>query len=442
MSITKGPYPAQQQIYCLSFTANSAFGLSMSSLADLQNYVDEVTQQVLTGASTQAYIGADWVSVWGTRVYSNSPNNASVVVDNAMGLFYSASQNLFVVAIAGTNGNSGYDWFSENFKMNSTVLWQDVLGTGGVTIPSPYQAAAIATGFATGLDILANKMVDADGHTMLQALNAYLITNKTVGATLAVTGHSLGGALCPVLALYIYQLQQNSELNWNTSNGVAVVAAYPTAGPTAGETNFANYYASLVAASDGAFTYLSQYNTNDVVPQAWMLSTMESVPALYDANLTPAAAPFMGPLVLGMMSDTVVSGNYRAIGYAQIEPRTKLTMGFDEDTQFETLIVVGDYLDPFSNSSLYSNSPQVTSVACFIAQMLYQHTEAYSGSSTVDGLLVIGGFIGEYGDIKEQVSGGISLATQRRQVLAAALGKYVKGISPEAFIPFAKVAHA
>jgi hypothetical protein len=448
MSFSKGTYATQQQIYSLSFIANAAFGLSMPSLEDLQGYVTAVTTQVIGSTATKynptAYIGTDWVSVWGTIVYSNSPNNEVVVVDNAMGLFYSPSQNLFVIAIAGTNGNSSYDWFSENFKMNTTVAWQDIIGQGGATVPSPYQDAAIATGFATGLDILANKMVDANGKTMLQALNAYLVTNKTQDATLAITGHSLGGALCPVLALYIYQMQQNSTLNWNTTNGVTTISAFPTAGPTAGESNFAAYYASVVSASEGTFTYLSQYNPLDVVPQAWMLSSMETVPGIYDSNLMNdpgcAAAPFMGPLVLGMMAETVLKTydslkipHYNPIAYTQIEPRTAMS-GSSFDTLLNSgviAVVQNDYIGNFSGSTLAQYSGQITSVACFLKQMLYQHTTAYTGSSFLfPGLLNIGGFIADYGKIKTALLDGTTDEDLQNQAFSKLLARYVPGITP------------
>jgi hypothetical protein len=438
MGTSSGTYTQLEQIYCLSFSANSAFGLSMPSLTDLQTYVTEVTTQVLSSTETQQYIGTDWVAVWGTQVYSNQPNNALVVVDNAMGLFYSPSQNLFVVAIAGTNGNSTYDWFSEDFDVRSTQLWQDVLGTGGVTVPNQYQDAAISAGAYQGFQIL-TAMQDANGHTMLQALTLYLTNNAISGATVAVAGHSLAGALCPVLALYMYQIQQNDALNWNTGGAVTTISAYPTAGPTPGETNFASYYASVVTASSGAFTYTSQYNSMDVVPQAWMLSSMETVPSIYDGSLSTAAAPFMGPITLGMLAATVDLGTATAIAYTQVEPRTVLQGTFDSLVDTGTSLLVSGYLSYFSSSTLATYTDQATSVACFLAQMVHQHTTAYSGANFLDtGLLGIGAFIYQYGKIKKSVSGGTSAEDIHNQALAQLLGKYIQGITPAAVAHLAR----
>lgn len=429
METSSGTYTQLQQIYCLSFSANAAFGRSMATLADLQAYVTTVTTQVLTSPATQRYIGTDWVAVWGTQVYSNQPDNELVVVDNAMGLFYSPSQNLFVVAIAGTNGNSTFDWLSEDFDVRSTESWQDVLGTGGVTVPNAYQNAAISTGAYTGFQILTG-MQDASGNTMLQALTAYLTAEAITGATVAVTGHSLAGALCPVLALYMYQIQQNDALNWNAGGAVTTISVFPTAGPTPGEANFAAYYASLVSGSDGALTYESQYNALDVVPQAWMLSSMETVPAIYDGSLSTAAAPFMGPVVLGMMAATVETATDTAIAYTQVEPRTALQGTFDSLLNDGTSLIVSGYLSNFGSSTLSTYTDQATSVACFLAQMVHQHTTAYSGSNFLDtGLLGIGAFIDQYGKIKSSALGGDASAVDTGQLdLARLLAKYLPGI--------------
>lgn len=433
MGTSSGSYTQQQQIYCLSFSANAAFGLSRPTLSELQAYVTSVTTEVLSSTATQQYIGSDWIAVWGTEVYSNQPDNAAVVVDNAMGLFYSPSQNLFVIAIAGTNGNSTFDWLTEDFDVRSTQSWQDVLGTGGVTVPTTYQDAAISTGAYTGFQILTT-MQNASGETMLQALTTYLTANTISGATLAVAGHSLAGALCPVLALYMYQIQQNDALNWNSNGGVTTIAVYPTAGPTPGEANFAAYYASLVTASNGALIYDSQYNALDVVPQAWMLSSMETVPAIYDGSLSTPAAPFMGPVVLGMMAATVESANDTAIAYTQVEPRTVLQGSFDSLVNFGTSLLVSAYLSNFSSSTLATYTDQASSVASFLAQMLHQHTTAYSGSSSLDtGLLGIGAFINQYGKIKSNALGGTTTAQDlQHQALAQVLGKFLPGITPDA----------
>lgn len=437
---TSKMYDTEGQIHSLSLIPNAAFGLSSSSLSNLQTYVTSVTTATLSNSTIQEYLGTDWTAVWGPIVFSNNPTAASVVVDNAMGLFYSPGQNLLVVSVAGTNGNSGYDWMDENFEVGSTVSWQTVLNNQntGLTVPSAYATAAISTGASNGLSALLG-MQDSNNQTMLQALTAFLGSGNLSGIQLAVAGHSLGGALSSLVALFLYNTMQS----WNTNSAVTSVNAWPTASPTPGESVFASYYGSLADGSNGVFTFTSKYNSIDVVPQAWQLSTMATIPVIYQGNIDPSAV--VGPLVLGGLLATVqnVSGKEVAIQYTQISPssnpRVQMQGSFSDTVNGYGISYLKNLLDAIpASSSLYTNySSELYAVVCFCFQLLYQHTTAYYGGTDLGfglvspGLLNIGHFTLEYNTIKAGISpAGQSADELYNQVQTKMLGRYIKNCPP------------
>lgn len=442
------PYPKEQQIHCLSFISNPAFMLSMPTIADLQTYVTNVVTSTLADPTIQSFIGTDWTAVWGPFVVSEAASGKSpVVVDNGLGLFYSPSQNLFVVSIAGTNANSVYDWMDEDFGVDTIIPWQTVLGTGGLTLPAAYANAGISTGMNTGLQIMLG-MKDNNGDTMLEKLTSYCASNSITNAEVAVAGHSLGGSLTPVMALYMHDIQQNSGLNWNAGNPVTVISAWPTAGPTPGESVFASYYESLVNTT--SFQYYSKYNPLDVVPQAWAMDTMQNVPTLYDADITPSPSIVLGPLVAGGMMKTVqyVSlFNINAIDYTAITPRTVLTgSSFQADLNNDlnnALQIYSSTISPSNTSPFYNDGLAFNSFICFLVQMVMQHTYAYQGgtfSVKISGitlsfpftsLLGIDGFTAQYDVIKANTLNGTNTSVQHQEAMTQLIQKYLPGFSME-----------
>jgi hypothetical protein len=155
---------------------------------------------------------------------------------------------------------------TEDFGVHTTVTWQTVVGAE-VMLPSRYAKAAISAGAFAGLTALLGMvgvMADGSNATMLGALQGFL-ANVPAGANVAIAGHSLGGALSPVLALYMRNLQ-----SWNAGGNVTMIGAWPTAGPTPGESNFVAYYASIVgqtlASGQAGLSYTSKYNSLEVIP--------------------------------------------------------------------------------------------------------------------------------------------------------------------------------
>lgn len=444
-------YSQANQIHALSLAANAAFGKTFSSFDVMQQYVQTVITTVLTddqgpATATNNYLGSaaagtNWIPVWGPFVFSNDPNAVKVVCDNTMALFYNASQKLFVVAIAGTNADSTYDWSTEDFEVGTMVAWNTV--SPNTQAPA---TAEIATGTSVGLNNLL-KLADNNGNNVVAAIKNYLNTlGSTNGITVAVCGHSLGGALTPVMALYLFE----NVAQWNQSSQVNSIGAYPTAGPTPGNADFATYYNNLVdnntTPNPIAFTFSYIYNTIDMVPQAWQLTNIMNVPFLYDSYQNSQGKP--ADAMIGAVVSGVICSSFNTSGlhpktnnYTRINPTSAPCQSFTgtymkgmavANGNFETLkiwtaINVGiSYIFNFnttlSSSALNGNNATSTvypnyliDFGNFMLQAIYQHTTAYNSNT----LMNIEGFAAEFAQIKSTIPGANTGAFNTPEGIAA-----------------------
>jgi hypothetical protein len=404
-----GTYSIEQQIHSLSLLSNAAFGVtSFNTITDLQGFVAKVITASLNDTTIQGFIGNDWQVIWGPVIWSHNPIAIPAIADNTMVLFYSPSQNQFVVAIAGTNIDSVYGWLTEDFGVHTNVTWQSILGNE-LTLPSQYADAAISQGAADGLSALLS-MVDANSNTMLTVLQSQLASttvNIPSGANVAVAGHSLGGALSPVLALYMQNLQ-----DWNSNGKVTEIGVWATAGPTPGETNFASYYeyviGSIPQGNNASLTYTSEYNTLDIVPHAWQSSTLEQIPFIYENNITQPTSASPSETITGSIAVGAALNALNAKGlfgipkntYTQVQPWKSLAGTFDTTTD-DMVTSKLKHIFWVLPSALNTYSTYFTNFARFLAQLGFQHTIAYSGSSTnQNSLLNILDFSIEYQNVK------------------------------------------
>ncbi|HBF18733.1 MAG TPA: hypothetical protein DDW81_01475 [Cryomorphaceae bacterium] len=390
-------YSKPQIIHCLSLASNSALGLKFSSFSALQNYVQKVNTDVLGDLTCQSFIGSDWKPVWGPYVYSQDQTSSFAHADNVMSLLHSPSQNLLVIAIAGTNSVSMFGWMDEDFDVSTTKAWKDISG--------PSNSGAVSTGTYNGLDILLNKMPEPQtkGSSIVDALGNFLASNSDIqNAELSVAGHSLGGALSPVLALYL----QNNQDQWNSKGQVTTISTYPTAGATPGTKDFADYYGNLI--QDGKIDYHSEYNTFDVVPHGYQPDTIDKIPTLYSPENggqidSPSDAnpqnPVIGMIATGLSLDAYKAGIQwgRIPGnpYRQVQPWTALAnCAFNQDTDNEVqkkLAFVSPLILP---PGLQDYSDTFKETVRYLYQALTQHTTEYNR------LLDIEGFMNRYNTIR------------------------------------------
>jgi len=235
-------------------------------------------------------IGGDWQLTWGPGDYQIFGSMGQS--DNAAFVVYSASQDTYILAIAGTNPSGRFDWLLEDFLVGSEFLVNWPL----TTQQSPYYPAVmlppvtvpksevvptnkmISAGTANGVYHTLTSMVQsqyAPQSTANLTLQLYLsqLKQSASGTTkLIVTGHSLGGALSPTIANWAQDTLANLDPRWSGH-----VFAMPTAGPTPGNAAYAadwdaKFPKHTVAVNSGNIVKSLNtlvFNYGDIVPHAW-----------------------------------------------------------------------------------------------------------------------------------------------------------------------------
>jgi hypothetical protein len=396
-------YSTTQIVHSFTFTVGSAADLKFDNqsgegVAAMQTYVELVAKTMLEDKAVHDVIGLGWVSVWGPVVYARDTSGPTVVADNTMAVYYNPFQNLFVVAVAGTNPLSPFDWFGQDFDVHNQVPWTKAGGNG---------SGHISAGANNGLQIVLQKMTDANGKTMLEALSGYLKLHVTSKTTIAVGGHSLGGALSPCLALYMYDNATTLGLSGHQ------ISVFATAGPTPGDATWASNYEELITA--GSITYSSLYNTLDVVPLAWQPSDLGAIPTLYVPYKVPPDMPnnnFVGMLVSDAQLyalDAFFTNSYMQVtnNHTALLGTFNTTVDDDVAAKLTPILtrLLPDGLQPYVSTIVYS--------AQFVAQAASQHISAYPP------LLQITEFYAQYKDTLAKCKP--TMATQIDPIKAAVL---------------------
>lgn len=324
-------YDLYQQVFTLSFISN--VGDHAPAGSDLQQYVSTEVPAKVNAASN--LIGT-WNVVWGPVVYSSN----DTVVDNAMYVAANSDSSVYVVAIAATNPASAFDTMTEDWGIQPPVAW-------------PYSGdstnkATIASGTYTGVKKLLAMADTSSGQTLIEFLQA--LPNQG-SKTVIFTGHSLGGALAPTLAVAL--MNPKGSIGLSTDSWKAVYV-YPTAGPTPGNGYFAQLYASVFPPVSGQQWNLLQWNTLDMVPHAWAYDMLAAIPNLYASNGLAAT-----PCVNKLVSLAIQNAG------GQPDPNSDPNLYF---TQLQNTPLQGSF----------STSPQALLQTCrFLEEAFYQHGTAY-----------------------------------------------------------------
>lgn len=273
----------------------------LAYLGELVKGTDDEVEQTLAPCMVnelkkQPLTRDKWTLVWGPAVYKFA---FAELDDNMMYIVQETEQpSHLVIAVRGTNAKAILDWLIEDLEVNHQEGWP--YGN-----PPKSLQPKISQGTHSGLTVL-QQMVPASGVPGEgQTLHQFLAAQTAVYPTLQVdvTGHSLGGALSPTLALWL----ADTQADWDPA-GKAQLAVYPLAGPTAGNTDFATYSDSRI----GAVTH-RLHNPHDVVPLAWNHHTMGTIAGLYKPH---AEASVAERLLIDVARDEIEHK-----GYSQIRPQ-------------------------------------------------------------------------------------------------------------------------
>lgn len=207
----------------------------------------------------------DWELIWGPVVYRFEH---ALFNDN---LLYAARRRddptTIAVATRGTNSPALFDWLIEDVEVFRLRDWP--YGDPGDLKPR------IAEGTWKGFEILQGLVppdqVPGTGLGISAFLGRQVAANAPARTTVHVTGHSLGGALSPVLALWL----ADTRTEWDP-NGLADLHVASFAGPTQGDADFAAYYDRQLGASTDRF-----HDAKDLAPLIWATADMKTIPDLY-----------------------------------------------------------------------------------------------------------------------------------------------------------------
>lgn len=340
----------------------------------------------------QKQIGSDWTPIWGPATFILGPQFvdwqsgiATFTATNSAFVVQSQSQNRVVLAIAGTNPSSWFDWLAEDLVIVPGVTWNSALpawGTGSKpAAPSSPDTPNITSGTFVGVKYVLELQDPKTQATLLSFLRGLKLATAQ---TLTVTGHSLGGALSPTLALALIDPQGPL-----TPLPRAQVLTYPTAGPTPGNVAFAQHFLEYLPASQGQHGWqvwnADVWNTYDLVPRAWGIDTLLVLPALYALSFEYDVAD------LTLLSGIVGAG----AGVSELFAKGAGTVGRLDTTaipgNFATSLLPSDCFawqyQPQGGQIEYLTRPQAKARGIpqsdlkpisLLEQVAYQHIQAYA----------------------------------------------------------------
>lgn len=152
-------------------------------------------------------------------------------------------------------------------------IWEDLDAADPQPMPwAKNDPARIASGTLDGLDVI--KGLTSGGLPLGVYLTTFLQDPANANVTTVVTGHSLGGCLATVVAMWIRTL---------TSKYSGPIQPVTFAAPTAGNADFVTYYDKLFP---GARRF---QNTLDVIPLAFY--DLDEIDGIYDDDFLETPDP-------------------------------------------------------------------------------------------------------------------------------------------------------
>jgi len=332
-----------------------------------------------------------WKLVWGPAVFQVV---RGAIPANTMFLAEHEETGELFVSIAGTNPFSAYAWFVEDFNVSETRAW----GHGDAP-----ESVAVSKGTLKGLLALQG-MVPPTGfpgaNVTLEDFLEERFAEEGDPVEMTVSGHSLGGALAPTLALWLLDTQKQ----WDR-HGRATISVYAYAGPTPGNDAFASYF-------DARFGDRVHRIANplDVVTHAWNVGDLADVKALYTPEIPRDA-------IWDKAADVAIAAT-NGIRYRQIDPSPVLLNG------------------ELKQDLVWRWAPRLLNLA---AQVLYQHTLAYfelMGLEYPEERSALGRHLAQRTDaFAQELLSRVGVGALRARALASGLGLIAQVYSRTPFVP-------
>ncbi len=213
--------------------------------------------------------------VWGPAAHSPDALVFAHPTDALVLVCRDAASGDYTVVFRGTNPVSGYEWLFQDFMIDGQAPWNGLTAAAGAP-----DDALVSDGTATALS-LRLALTPAPGFagagiSLADALVG-LAASADGAASIRFTGHSLGGLLAPVAALWL-----SDRLDGASGDGAPSrppLSVYGIASPTPGNAAFASYLDSRLP---GYYRYA---NGLDVAALAWEEESMATLPGLYRPSI-------------------------------------------------------------------------------------------------------------------------------------------------------------
>lgn len=256
-----GKFDIIQAAFSISLFSNVAHNIIRSTPKQLTFWLSNRIEARLSDDIDDL---GSWQVVWGPVVLVEDDSGT---IDNAMYVAYNAACDYHVVGVAATNPSSLYDIFVLDLGVDQTRPFPQGITPAGCAASGAASAGNLSEGTALGITNLL-EMVD-DSLPGSPNLQAFLKGVAGADSTLVVAGHSLGAALAPALAFWLYPQPEAS--------GWKAVYVLPTAGASPGDAAFAAGFAKAFPAvrvpgvnnPDYGLWNSLFWNQYDVVPHSW-----------------------------------------------------------------------------------------------------------------------------------------------------------------------------
>ena len=335
--------------------------------------------------------GKGWKVVWGPALYI-SPDTRKYNADGKVTSGQAPMQaNLtfvvqslvtptsYIVATRGTVGSNTWEWLNEDLKVDfkswpTTTKYTDLTKVANIPHVSTATAFALQEVLNTippASDPSVHAALPGAGQTLTQFLTSLAGLNGPI--SVSFTGHSLGGAIAPALALWFTQAQGSATIvlpntlipktiandyiaapnGWDMNSNVSI-SCVSFAGATPGDTAFSAYFSSKLGSK-----YTRIYNTNDIVPRGF--NRLTSARGIYAPLFLNTSTNKTLATLLNVKIGDVDSAQSIGVKYATL---TQFNLGTDAPFTFPLGPPPGTAY-PFAQYTSYST------------QFVYQHEAAY-----------------------------------------------------------------